>query len=327
MADETEVGTGVEDMMNFLGGNMSQEDFQKTIDLNDSDTEASQTSTDDDEAAKVAETQKATDDAAIQEEAGKVAADKKEAEVLAKDGKHTLPFKVVEDLREEVRLSREQNASLQAAMEEQKGLLEMLQVAKKEDAGTGTTDAVDEVLGDLAEDYPGAVAAIKEMLAPLAELKADREKSQAEQAATAAQTDYEAEITSLNKDFPQIIASDEYWTWFNSQPSFVKAAHLSGDPQQVADVVTMYQSQIPAVDSDKSAQAENVRTDAAAKVKAAIDKASGKNVVQTLSDIPATQNPAVEEAAAMEGMSPVSLMMKMMSMDQKGREEYLSKTL
>ena len=238
--------------------------------------------------------------------------------VLTKDGKHTIPYSELESARTEARERADEIAVLSAKLTDQAEVLTKMQEAQEQDEITGTTEATDDLMSDLAEDYPGAVKLIGDLQAQIQTLVDKDQQVEAKTAATTAQQDYEGEIIKLNEDFATVKTDDNFWTWFNDQPSYVKAAQSSGDPQQVADVVKLYtdsQTKTPVSDKAKAI------TDAVKKAEA---RASGKSSVQTLSDIPGSTSPAADTMEAFHRLPESQQLDKLMAMEETERNKFMN---
>lgn len=137
---------------------------------------------------------KADADAKAKETATTEGADKsgkqEEGEVLTKDGKHTLPYKVLKDEREARAAAedalRDANQSVIALTERVKAL-----VSGKDDPGGGketkTADQLEEVLKAVGEQYPGMedtlkpiVGAVRALEQKVGDIDAEREESEAD---------------------------------------------------------------------------------------------------------------------------------------------------
>lgn len=238
--------------------------------------------------------------------------------ILAKDGVHTIPFAELEKTREELRKSTEQITKLQADLQAQTEIAQKINVAKEQDAGTGDTKAVDELLADLYEDYPSAKTLINQLLHTVETLREKNEQAEAavsaQQAAVAAQQKFDEEVTALEARYKEVTGTDAFWQWFDRQPSVIRAAKDSGNPQAVADVVAMYiagqEKSAPAGDTAKKPTPPKVD------VKDAIERASKTDPsVRSLSDIPGGSNPATDEIGALAEMSPQAMSERFLAMD------------
>jgi len=258
----------------------------------------------------------------------------KEPVVLTADGKHTIPYSEHKELRDSVKELKEQNQQLNDMLQENKTFMDELKAAQKTDAAEGNTEATDELFADLEEDYPDVAKTIKDMRSELSELKAkDEEKVKADEAATEAekrQAEFDGKVSELAPNYEQVKATDEFWTWFEKQPSYVQVAARSGDPQAVADIIKSYESQQPAADSDTS-EKDKKKDDpeaTAKKVADALDKA-GKNKkgVQSLSDIPGGSHPAHDAEEAFNALPEDQQLEKLQGMTPEQINQWLAKAV
>jgi hypothetical protein len=256
-----------------------------------------------------------------------------EVVVLAKDGVHTMPFSVVEELRESLKLSNEKAGRYEAMLEEKTGLLEQLKKAEKIDTEEGNTDATEEVLSDLEIEFPGVRADILKLITPLkSEIESlkqarqqEEEARKTETAMTSAQKAFNTEIERTHPDYLDISRDDKFWGWFEKQPAYIKASQRSSEPQVIVDILSLYKSQTaPASDKTEKGTPETM----AARVVEALAKAEKKSVVRSLSDIPGGSSPEHDEKEAFHKMSPMEQMDKLMSMpDQKARDNLLRRMM
>lgn len=227
-------------------------------------------------------------------------------EVLAKDGKHTIPYEELETAREKAKYW-EQVATENAA------LAESLQQAKEQDAGTGKTQAQDELIASLQRDFPEIAEAVQKMVdarvgeieRKMAETVAPLQKS----AADAAVAGHFRAIADAHSDYEQVRDSPELAEWIEKQPSFLrdqcKSVLAQGTAPQVIELFTAFKDQQPKVVQTASTSPD----DAARKAAEVIAAIKPKNPV-SLSDIPAGSQTPHDEAAAMLEMSSQSLMGK-----------------
>lgn len=243
--------------------------------------------------------------------------------ILAKDGKHTIPYSELTTAREEARVKGEELAILQAKMQEQADILSKLQEAKETDEETGTTVATDDLMADLAEDYPGAAQLIKKLTSQLEamtskQLAADAEVA-AKSAALTAQEVFDRAVTDINAEYPKVKDTDEFWAWFDKQPSYIQATAKSGDPRTVADVVSTYLASAKPGDTGKPVTATTAAE--------AIAKAKSRPAVTSLSDVPGGSNPATDEIDAVKALDPMAMANKFSGMNPTQVEALLARML
>jgi hypothetical protein len=194
--------------------------------------------------------------------------DEPEPVVLAKDGKHTIPFSELEDARERAKLAQESAAAAQAELAELRESQKVLEQERadlqatrdaKEAKGLDTS-AEDEQLAAFDEDYPSISEvqdiklrralserddALKAMRAELDELKGQVApiKQNAEESAFAAHVNA---ITDVHKDYLDIIESDALTAYAESLPykQAMEAMQVidGGNAKQVIDLVTAFKA-------------------------------------------------------------------------------------
>jgi len=260
-------------------------------------------------------------------------------EVLAQDGKHTIPYSVLE---------RERNRAIQAeataaALAEE---VKQLQAGKKPDADSAAAALSEEDLAQLDQDLPGVAKVIRAQMTMIEQLtgsvksikagqdvqerSAEQVRIDAEEAAIAANPELVALRTAMAANDPKAAAR-----WNTVVDAY---SALSNDPDLVglptADLInraaqgvkTLYGGNLlPA----GTAAPQAAPTDAALKAKAdaalaAADK-SGAAVPHSLGDIPGGNPPATDEAAAMLGKSGAQLTAEFMTMTPEQIEAKLNR--
>jgi hypothetical protein len=179
-------------------------------------------------------------------------------EVLAKDGKHTIPFQVLEEARNKA-AEWEQFASQQAE------LIKSLQAAKVEDAGTGDTKAQEAVLAEYQGEFPevaedmrpyiqkmideGIKNGLSQFQNEINERVAPVEKIANETAAER----YFSSIRQAHPDVDEIVDDKAFNVWVNKQPSFVKASYIEAleYKRPASDLIEMFSAYKESVGIDK----------------------------------------------------------------------------
>ena len=222
-----------------------------------------------------------TDEAATGEDAGTKteAGDPANAVVLARDGKHTIPYETLVKHRE-----GEQHWKAQAEAAQQQLAELQAQAQARADAGTAptktdnmlaTAEAAIEsgadvgIFGDFSEEaLAKGIATLVEQQVQ-ARVSAALEPLATKQAKDAAAAHYDA-IYSKHPDADSIAQSTEFAAWVNAQPSAVRNAywglfdpHTGGTAQEIVEVF----------DAFKGASTPNPNTPAAADPKAAASAA------------------------------------------------------
>lgn len=229
-----------------------------------------------------------------------------EPELLAKDGKHTIPYSELETAR-----ARAEQAEALAATQAE--LIESLKAAKTADEGTGDTEAQDDVLAEFKEQYPELAT----MLAPALQKLIDNgvalktseiEKKFSEALApiqkTAQDNSVEAHFSAITEavpDFDKLVESGAVDDWIKTLPSYARAGATrvmsEGTAPEVIELFGQYKATLAEPAPGKTAAEIK---DAAA---AAIAKAKGGRPT-SLTDVPAAQVGTVaEEPTTTEGWS------------------------
>jgi uncharacterized protein YdcH (DUF465 family) len=263
---------------------------------------------------------------------------KEEPVILAKDGKNTIPFSALEELREQMSALKAQNDELKTLLESRPNLEGDIAKAAADDQSAGNTDATELLLEsldeNLEEDYPGITEKLKaQLLVPLQdklnkidELIADKAERDVRTNEEKAQDEYNNEVqafearyvTALNQD------KDAFWKWFDAQPSYVRAAETSGVPEQFAEVVkAFYDQHEPEPKREPKVDAKDVK-DSVDKAKA---KADAKDSVPSLSAIPGGKNPEHDENEAILKMTPMELAEKFKEFSPEQVESYMARVL
>lgn len=247
-----------------------------------------------------------------------------EAVILAKDGKHTIPYtKLVE--------AREGEKHWKALAEQAQSKLAELQAQAAQrqtdgEAATGTdkavaaaTAAIDsgevpaDLFGDFSEEalakgiqklvemrVERAMAGIRQDIAPLQE---DKAKS--------ARAAHYAEIYKAHPDADSVAESKELSDWIESKPSFARDGYRAvlekGTAAQVVELFTAFKSEATGKTGTPSPSARLSAADAA---KAAIESAKSK-VPASLSELPGGTAGPADELEAMRNMSGTDLLSRM----------------
>jgi hypothetical protein len=112
--------------------------------------------------------------------------------------------------------------------------------------------------------------------------------------------------------------ADEFWAWFDKQPSYIQATQNSNDPQVVADVVSGFLASATPGDTGRPATPPK---------RTAAKPAAEKPVISSLDDVPGGSNPSHDEAHSLAQMDPLAMYNKMSSMDPSKIEALLQRAL
>lgn len=259
------------------------------------------------------------------------------AVILAKDGKHTIPYgKLVEarnssqEWKQKFDEAQSQLAQLQAQAQtskidntqtSQEQKLEVVQEAIK----NGTIDP--SIFGDFSEE--SMAKGIEQAFDILADKKIDQ-KIQAliaplmQQHQLSAEEKHFNEIFTAHPDAESIVESKEFNDWKEAQPSFLKNAYETvlnqGSAAQVVELLGLYKS-----NTQSSQQAAQPAEDA---VKAVAQKAVSQAQTpppNSLSDLPAGSPAGVSRDERLAAMSPMQLSEEMQNWTPDQIEQFLNR--
>lgn len=257
--------------------------------------------------------------------------------ILAKDGKHTIPYdKLVEarngekEWKQKFDEAQQQLAQLQADAQQR---IDNGQAPTTQDGHAAIAQqAIDQgidpaIFGDFSEENLAAgiqkvvdmrVATmvdqrLKDVLAPL----------QQQQAVSAEQAHF-TEIFAVHPDAESIVESKEFSDWKNAQPSFLKDAYETvldkGSSTQVVELLGLYKS-----NTQSGHQAVQTANDA---VKAVAQKAVSQAQTpppNSLSDLPAGSPAGVSRDERLAAMSPAQLAEEMQGWTPDQVEQFLNR--
>jgi len=259
-------------------------------------------------------------------------------EVLAQDGKHTIPYSVLE---------RERNRAIQAeataaALAEE---VKQLQAGKKPDAESATEALSEEDLEQLDQDLPGVAKVIRAQMAAIEQLtgtvkgiKAGQEVQ--EKSAEQVRIDSEEAAISAHPELSVLRAAIATDPKAASRWNTVVDAYqaLQNDPDlaglDTAAMINRAAQGIAALYGGNLlpaglAVSPAAPTDAQLKAKAdaalAAAEKSGASAPHSLGDIPGGSAPATDEAAAMLGKSGAQLTAEFMTMTPEQIEAKLNR--
>lgn len=310
-----------------LGGELSPEQAAILLSMADGDTAPAETN----EAPDVG-TEPEQEEAAKEAEADKVEADNQEAAaepkaeedpvVLAKDGKHTIPYEKLVEAREAEKAWREAAAKAERELEE----LRKQAAEPSKQAADEPADIEDEDFENLFDADKKAIerAVEKAVLQRQAEieskllerLKPFEEQRQLDVAAAHYRTIYEA-----HPDADSVAESKELAEWIQSQPTYaqsaIKEVLSAGTAGQVVEVLNAFKAAAepkePAVDAEAAKE----------KAKAVVENTKAA-MPNTLTDIPSGHPPAKSEAESLAAMSAAEVAEVMASWPPEKIERYLN---
>ena len=259
--------------------------------------------------------------------------------ILAKDGKHTIPYSKLEEARQAEQAAR---AAAKAAQDELAAL--RAQADQRAAAGIAPTAAdnasalvaqalesgeVDPaIFGDFSEAAmaKGIATLIKqgftELRQEIAPLKQQQEVSAIEK--------HYAAIYQAHPDADSVVESQELDSWIASKPSFVRDAYRAVlDPQgqgTAAQVIELFDTFKKETGATQAAAAPAPSVDPKAAAKAAI-AAAQPAVPASLSDFPGGRAGASSRMEALDALSPADLAEALEAMPQAQRDLYLSRQM
>lgn len=259
--------------------------------------------------------------------------------ILAKDGKHTIPYSKLEEARQAEQAAR---AAAQAAQNELAAL--RAQAEQRAAAGVAPTaadnasalvvkaletgDVDPAIFGDFSEGAmaKGIATLIKqgfvELRQEIAPIKEQQQLSEAEK--------HYAAIYQAHPDADSVAESQELDSWIASKPSFVRDAYRAVlDPQgqgTAAQVIELFDTFKKETGATQAAAAPAPSVDPKAAAKAAI-AAAQPAVPASLSDFPGGRAGASSRMEALDALSPADLVEALEAMPQAQRDLYLSRQM
>ena len=255
--------------------------------------------------------------------------------ILSKNGKHQIPYSVLETEREQRRAAENALQSLQRQVEELTARVNG--TAKPE--GTKPTELVDEVseedIAAIAEDFPAHGKALKALMAKVSHLTQELDQVRSAEGRRTQTEQQQASATVQEA----IDASPQLSYWQSKDPEMFAVAvrfdnQIKADPRNrglsldqrfekvVAAVEAVYgptelpdefRRETPAP-SSKGAPADT-KPNVVANAKKAIQEAEGRASVRSLSDIPGGVPPMADELQELDQLSATELGNKFLRMD------------
>lgn len=248
------------------------------------------------------------------------AAEGADSVILAKDGKHTIPYQKLVDAREEARLAKAEIEELRAKLATGAPAPAPAPAAQPAQAPAPSNG----LFGDYSDEAvaKGVNALVAEAMGKLkSEVTAELEPVKRQAADTAAEAHFRA-IYTKHPDTDSIVDSAEYQQWLAAQPSLVRQTYQTvlekGTASQVVEMLDTYKA-ARAATAPAPAPAPTPAPAAAPATAPAVDPQKKADEVvaavkpktpASLSDVPAGSQAHHDEAAAMAEMSPLDLMAK-----------------
>lgn len=179
--------------------------------------------------------------------------------VLAKDGKHTIPFERLQETREQVQQYKQQVEQLTAqnavlAAQQTPGNNQVAQqnaaVAEALIEASGNNADVMAMFGDFSEEAiaKGVNALVNQRVSEQVQVMIDQAIAPfKQQQHLSAEQQHFAYIGSAHPDYESIPESQEFQAWKDAQPSFIRSAYddvlNNGKAEQVVELLSLYKSQ------------------------------------------------------------------------------------
>lgn len=259
-----------------------------------------------------------------------------DAVILAKDGKHTIPYAKLQEARQGEQhwkaVAEAAQAQLAALQRDAQSRADAGQAPTKTDADVATAQkAIDAgvdpaIFGDFSEE--ALAKGIAELVEQRANAIVQRHLApiQQKEAQSAAEQHYAA-IYNAHPDADSIAESAELAAWIDSKPTFVRAAYRAvldpekgGTAQEVVDLFTEFKNET----GKSAAQPKGDQPDLKAAAKAAI-AAAQPVLPSSLSDLPGGRGGAVSRFDSLEGLAPHALAEALADMSPEQREAYLNR--
>ncbi|MDR6886137.1 MULTISPECIES: hypothetical protein [Variovorax] len=249
------------------------------------------------------------------------AAEGADSVILAKDGKHTIPYQKLASAREEAKAekARADQAEAEAAqLREQLAKATTAPAAAPASAPADAPAPAGKVFGDYSDEAieKGLSTLVAKAMAPFKEdLAAQLEPVKRQAAETAAEAHFRT-IYTHHPDMDSIVDSAEYQQWLTAQPSLVRQTYeavlAKGTAGQVVEMLDTYKAAQPATapaPAPAPAAAPAPAVDPQKKADEVIASVKPKTPT-SLTDVPAGSQAHHDEAEAMAEMSPLDLMAK-----------------
>lgn len=254
--------------------------------------------------------------------------------VLAKDGKHTIPYERLQETREQVQQYKQQVEQLtaQLAAQQTPGNTQVAQqnaaVAEAVIEASGNNADVMALFGDFSEEAiaKGVEALVSQRVSAQVQSMMDAALAPfKQQQQLSAEQQHFAYIGSAHPDYESIPESQEFQAWKDAQPGFIRSAYEDvlnkGSAEQVVELLSLYKSQnnvSPKVDTPAPTQAM------VEKAKQAVQNAPSK-VPHSVTDLPAGSPAALSADERLSALSGPELLAEMENWSPDQVEAYMSR--
>lgn len=257
--------------------------------------------------------------------------------VLAKDGKHTIPFESLQSARDQLKQYKQQldeaNAKLaaQQAPDQSQQVQQNAATAEALIQASGNDADVIALFGDFTEESLAkgvnalvdqkvsaqVEAAIQQAIAPFQQQQMQMQQMSAEQR-------HFATIEAAHPDYESVGESQEFANWMEAQPSITRNAYNNvlqgGSAQDVNELLSLYKSQ----NVNQAAQQPDPTAEMVAKAKQAVQNAP-KQIPISVSDMPAGAPAALSAEERFSTLSGPELFLEMQSWPQDKIDEFLAR--
>lgn len=258
--------------------------------------------------------------------------------VLAKDGKHTIPFESLQTARDQAKLLKQQldeaNAKIaaQQAPDQSQQVQQNAATAEALIQASGNNADVIAMFGDFSEEALAkgvnalvdqrvsaqVDAAIQQAIAPFQQQQQQMEHMSAQQR-------HFATIESAHPDYESVAESQEFASWMEAQPSITRNAFNNvlqgGTAQDVNELLSLYKSQN---NVNQAAPQPDPTADMVAKAKQAVQNAP-KQIPISVSDMPAGAPAALSAEERFSNLSGPELFLEMQDWPQSKIDEFLAR--
>lgn len=271
-------------------------------------------------------------------EGAQAEAQQPEPVIMAKDGRNTIPYSELVDAREEAQRERSRNAELERRLAELEARIQGGTAPQAADEGAeddGGEDEQEDPLAALREDWPEVADALakvtaqqQQQIAALNGQMAPIQQSEAERQMAAHYTT----ILQAHPDADDIINSQEFASWRDAQPSFVRdvqeAVLQRGTAAQVVELFDSFKKahnskNLTPDDGDDRKLEENdddVKSDMSKNMER---QQTRPRPPRSLSDIPGGSAVQTDPTEAFIAMSETARMDKIMGMSPDAIEAML----
>lgn len=251
--------------------------------------------------------------------------------ILAKDGKHTIPYSALEEARAEQQQWRQRAEEMQRRIEE---LQAQQQVPSADEQAAIAEEAIAEgvdadLFGDFSEEAiaKGVQTLVNQRVQAAVEaaLKPIQDHAQQAQQRSATEAHYSA-IYTAHPDADSIVESTEFAEWANAQPSYalsaIRGVLNGGTAEQINDVFSSFKAATSAPEPEPEPEQKDPKALAAKKV------ADAKPPVPaSLSDFPGGRSGGAGEFDGVAKQDPAQMAVTMMDWPPEKIQAFLNRNM